>query len=103
MINRPRKFFFYLSCLFIAGLTAHCSTPSAPLVAAAPQVRLCGPEEQMLWQKSEQEQLTFESNGQLYRDPKLEDYLNKVVAGLQAYATPAGPQMRVKIIKSPSA
>ena len=100
MITRPSKFFFYLSCLFISGLAAHCSTPSAPLVSAAPQLRLCGPEEQMLWQKSEQAQRALESNGQLYRDPQLEDYLHKVVAGLQAYATPAGPQIRVKVIKS---
>ena len=56
--------------------------------------------EQMLWQKSEEEQRAFESNGLIYKDQALEDYLNQITLKLQP--RPAGLKIQVKVIKNTS-
>ncbi|NIW00060.1 hypothetical protein GWN26_13435, partial [Candidatus Saccharibacteria bacterium] len=61
---------------------------------------LTNEDEQMLWQKSEQEQLTFENNGLIYPDQELEDYLNQVAARLKPQSVPEGLVIRVKVIKN---
>ncbi len=59
-------FLFYLPCLLFIVLATSCSTHSKPEVSLVSDALLTNEDEQMLWQKSEQEQLAFESNGLIY-------------------------------------
>ncbi|MGD8883134.1 MAG: hypothetical protein PVI82_14660, partial [Desulfobacterales bacterium] len=77
MITRLSKFFFYMFSLLLLGLAAGCSTPSEPVVSDA---LLTNVDEQMLWQKSEEEQRVLEGTDLVYQDEKLEAYLNNIVA-----------------------
>jgi len=52
----------------------------------------------MLWQKSEEEQRVLEGSGLVYRDEKLEAYLNNIVAKLQPQPAPSDLTIRVKVI-----
>ena len=93
-------FLFYLSCLLFIVLATSCSTYSKPDVSLVSDTLLTNEDEQMLWQKSEQEQLGFESNGLIYPDQELEDYLNGVAAKLQPQSVPDDLVIRVKVIKN---
>jgi len=100
MITWPSKLFILLFFLLPLGLTSGCATPpqsKAPLVA---DEVLANEDEIMLWQKSAEEQRVLESTGFIYPDQELEDYLNKVVARLQAHSSPVDLKMRVKVIKN---
>jgi predicted Zn-dependent protease len=97
MIKRLRKFFFYLSCLLLLGLATGCSTPSEPIVS---DTLLTNLDEQLLWQKAAEEQRVLESSDLIYRDEKLDAYLNNVVAKLQPQTAPADLAIRVKVIKN---
>ncbi|MGD9078026.1 MAG: M48 family metalloprotease [Desulfobacterales bacterium] len=97
---RRSNFFFCLSCLLLIALTTACSTYSKPDVSLVSDALLTNEDEQMLWQKSEQEQLTFENNGLIYPDQELEDYLNQVAARLKPQSVPEGLEIRVKVIKN---
>lgn len=98
---RLSKLFLYLSGLLLLAVAAACSTHSKPEISLVPDVLLATEDEQMLWQKSEQEQRAFESNGLIYTDTELEDYLNQVVANLKPEDAPADLVIRVKVIKNP--
>ena len=97
MITRLSKFFFYLSYLLLLGLATGCSTPSEPVVSDA---LLTNVDEQMLWQKSEEEQRVLEGTNLVYQDEKLEAYLNNIVAKLQPQPAPVDLTIRVKVIKN---
>ena len=93
-------FLFYLPCLLFIVLATSCSTHSKPEVSLVSDALLTNEDEQMLWQKSEQEQLAFESNGLIYPDQELEDYLNQVAAKLRPQSAPQDLVIRVKVIKN---
>jgi predicted Zn-dependent protease len=97
MITRSSKFFFHLFYLLLLGLATGCSTPSKPIVSDA---LLTNADEQMLWQKSEEEQRLLEGSGLVYQDEKLEAYLNHIVAKLQPQSAPVDLTIRVKVIKN---
>jgi predicted Zn-dependent protease len=97
---RRSNFFFYLSCLLLITLTTACSTYFKPDVSLVSDALLTNEDEQMLWQKSEQEQLIFENNGLIYPNQELEDYLNQVAARLKPQSVPEGLVIRVKVIKN---
>jgi predicted Zn-dependent protease len=97
---RRSNFFFCLSCLLLIVLTTACSTYFKPDVSLVSDALLTNEDEQMLWQKSEQEQLIFENNGLIYPDQELEDYLNQVAARLKPQSVPEGLVIRVKVIKN---
>jgi predicted Zn-dependent protease len=93
----------FLSCLFFLlfiTLAANCSTHSKADVSLLPDALLTNEDEQMLWQKSEKEQHALESNGLIYPDPELENYLNRVAARLKSHSAAQGPVIRVKVIKN---
>jgi predicted Zn-dependent protease len=98
MIIRPCKFFYYAFGLFLAVLAAGCSTPAGPTTSNGSAAQQMWTAEQMLWQKSEQEQRAVESSGLLYPDQALEDYLNQIAAKLQPQ--PAELKIRVKAIEN---
>jgi predicted Zn-dependent protease len=83
--------------LLLLGLAAGCSTPSEPVVSDA---LLTNVDEQMLWQKSEEEQRVLEGTDLVYQDEKLEAYLNNIVAKLRPQSAPADLTIRVKVIKN---
>jgi predicted Zn-dependent protease len=97
MIIRLSKFFFFLSCLLLLALSTGCSTPSEPVVS---DTLLTNVDEQLLWQKSEEEQRVLESSDLIYQDEKLEAYLNNVAAKLQPQTAPADLSIRVKVIRN---
>ena len=97
MITRLSKFFFFLPCLLLLALSTGCSTPSEPVVS---DTLLTNVDEQLLWQKAEEEQRVLESSDLIYQDEKLEAYLNNVAAKLQPQTAPADLSIRVKVIRN---
>ena len=89
-----------LLCMLFMVLAANCSTYSKPDVSLVPDSLLTNEDEQMLWHKSEQEQLAIESKGLLYPDPELEGYLNDVAAKLMLSSGAKDMVIRVKVIKN---
>jgi predicted Zn-dependent protease len=98
MITRLSKFFFYTFGSILTGLLLGCATPSGSVTSPGSVALDSRADEQMLWQKSEQEQRAFESNGLIYRDQVLEDYLNRIALKLQP--KPADLKIRIKVIKN---
>lgn len=98
---RVSKCFLYLSGMLFLAMATACSTPSKPEISLVPDSLPATENEQMLWQKSEQEQRAFENNDLIYTDPELEAYLNQVAAKLKPDSAPADLDIRVKVIKNP--
>ena len=94
------NFLFYLSCLLVITLATNCSTYSKPDVSLMSDALLTSEDEQMLWHKSEQEQLALERSGFIYPDQELEDYLNRVAAKLKPKTGAQDLVIRVKVIKN---
>jgi predicted Zn-dependent protease len=105
-ISRVKKntaqgnFLFGLFCLLVLTLAANCSTHSKADVSLLPDALLTHEDEQMLWQKSEKEQQALESNGLIYPERELENYLNQVAAKLKPHSGSQDLVIRVKIIKN---
>jgi predicted Zn-dependent protease len=93
-------FLFLIGLLLLIAATA-CSTHSKPEISLATESLLASKAEQMLWEKSEREQRSFERNGLILADPQVESYLNQVVARLMPESVPADLVIRVKVIKNP--
>jgi predicted Zn-dependent protease len=98
MITRLSKFFLYAFGSLLIGLVLGCSTPSGTMPGIESGELQSQSVEQMLWQKAEQEQSAFESNGLIYPDQALEDYLNLIAVKLQPQ--PSDLKIRVKVIKN---
>ncbi len=92
------KFFFCTIWLLMAGLVMGCSTQSGALIRSESVALQARADEQMLWQKAEQEQRAFESSGLICQDPALEDYLNQLAVKLQPRSSDL--KIRVKVIKN---
>ena len=100
-MNTSRNHFLcYLFCLLFIVLATGCSTHSKPAISLVSDALLASEDERKLWEKSEQEQRAFENSGFIYRDQKVEDYLNQVAAKLQPQSVPAGLTIRVKVIEN---
>ena len=100
MITRSSKFFILSSFLLFLGLLANgCATPPVSHVSLVSDQIRANKIEIMLWQKSAQAQRAIENKGLIYQDQALENYLNEIVARLQAQSSPEGLAMRVKVIK----
>jgi len=100
MITWPSKFFIFIFFLFSLGLTTGCATPPESKALLVSDKILANDDEIMLWQKAAEEQGALESTGFIYPDHELEEYLNKVVATLQAQSSPFDQEIRVKVIKN---
>ena len=98
MTIRLSKFFFGAFWLLLAGLASGCSTRSGTLISPGSLALQTRADEQMLWQKAEQEQRAIESSGLIYPDQALEDYLNQFAAKLQPRSSDL--EIRVKVIKN---
>ena len=100
MITWSSKFFMLSSFLFSLGLLANsCATPPESHVSRMSDQMRANKVEIMLWQKSVQAQRAIERNGLIYPDQVLENYLNEIVARLQAQSSPVDLAIRVKVIK----
>ena len=100
MITGPSKFFIFIFFLFSLGLTTGCATPPESKALLVSDKILANDDEIMLWQKAAEEQGALESTDFIYPDHELEEYLNKVVATLQAQSSPFDQEIRVKVIKN---
>jgi len=98
MTIRLSKFFLGAFWLLLAGLASGCSTRSGTLISPGSLALQTRADEQMLWQKAEQEQRAIESSGLIYPDRALEDYLNQFPAKLQPRSSDL--EIRVKVIKN---
>ncbi len=101
MNTRRSKLFLILIGLLLLAVATACSTRSKPEISLVADSLLASEAERLLWQKSELEQRTFDSNDLIYADPQLESYLNHVVARLMPETVPADLVIRVNVIKSP--
>ena len=100
MITGSSKFFILSFFLLALGLMANgCVTPPESRVSLVSDKMLTSKDERLLWQKSVQAQRAIESKGLIYQDQALENYLNKVVARLQAQSSPGDLAIRVKVLK----
>ena len=100
MITGSSKFFILSFLLLALGLMANgCVTPPESRVSLVSDKMLASKDERLLWQKSVQAQRAIESKGLIYPDQALENYLNKVVARLQAQSSPGDLAIRVKVLK----
>jgi predicted Zn-dependent protease len=98
MITRLSKFSLFTFGSLLTGLVLGCATPSGLVTPSGSGALESRADERMLWQKSEQEQRAFESNGLIYQDQALEDYLNQIAVKL--LPEPADLKIRVKVIKN---
>ena len=100
MITQSSKFFILSSLLLSLGLLANgCATPPESHVSLVSDQMRVNKVEKILWQKSVQAQHAIESKGLIYPDQALENYLNEIVARLQAQSSREDLAIRVKVIK----
>jgi predicted Zn-dependent protease len=83
----------------VCCLAAGCATPAPVSVNEA---LLAGEDEIMLWQRAREEQAVIDNSGWLYRDAKIESYLNEVAAKLNAHSIAPQIRFKIKIINDPS-
>ena len=79
-------------------LAAGCATPAPVSVNEA---LLAGEDEKMLWQRAREEQAVIDNSGRLYRDARIESYLNEVAAKLGAHSIAPQIRFKIKIINDP--
>ena len=85
--------------LTVCCLAAACATP--PPISVDEALR-AGNDEKMLWRRAQEEQHVINNSGWLYRDPKLETYLNEVAAKLKAFTDSPDILFDIKIINDPN-
>ena len=85
--------------LTVCCLAAACATPPPISVDEA---LTAGNDEKMLWRRAQEEQHVINNSGWLYRDPKLETYLNEVAAKLKAFTDSPDILFDIKIINDPN-
>jgi beta-barrel assembly-enhancing protease len=59
-------------------------------------------DEQMLWRRVEKEQEVLDASGLLYRDPALENYLNRIAKRLQVHSIAPDFRFQIKVLKDPN-
>ncbi len=79
-------------------LLAACTMPRRAPVNENPVLR---DDEKILWRDARKEQHKIDASGLLYDDFQLENYLNRIVAKLQAHSGNPDIAFRVKVIKDP--
>jgi predicted Zn-dependent protease len=94
--NRIKPFLIIIA---ICALASGCITPQA--VPLNEELNSAA-DEQQLWQRVQKEQAVLNDSGFLYREPELENYLNRIVSRLQAHSIAPDFQIRIKVLKDPS-
>ena len=96
----PTRWMKYLLLMLAVGcLAAACATPPPISVSEA---LTNAEDEKMLWRRARQEQQVLNNSGLLYRDPELENYLNKVARKLQGFTDSAGISFDIKVVNDPN-
>ena len=88
----------YIVLILTLCFAAACATHSIPPLATE---NSGADDEKRLWQRSEDEQKALAQSGLIYRDKKLDDYLNQVARKLQPPQILEHIPFRIKVIKSP--
>lgn len=90
---------YFVIIVAVCCLAAGCATPAPVSVNEA---LLAGEDETMLWQRAREEQAVIDNSGWLYRDSRIESYLNDVAARLNAHSIAPQIRFKIKIINDPS-
>jgi predicted Zn-dependent protease len=89
----------YIVIIVSIWALAGCITPYAvPVNEELNSAR----DEQILWQRVQEEQKDIDSSGFLYSDPQLEEYLNRIVKKLMAHSITPEFEIQIKILKDPN-
>jgi predicted Zn-dependent protease len=98
MIPQPSKFFCLLCSLWVLAVLCGCSTTQKPAASVPYSIY---EDEKLLWHKAAEEQQVFDDSGLIYRDRKLDEYINSIVRKLQPQPAFSDLPIRVKILKNP--
>ncbi|MEJ2164499.1 MAG: M48 family metalloprotease [Desulfobacterales bacterium] len=90
---------YFAILIVVCCLSAGCMRPQAVPVNEA--LRECE-DEQMLWRRVEKEQDKLDASGLLYRNPALENYLNRVAKKLQANSIAPDFRFQIRVLKDPN-
>ena len=88
----------YFLLILVLCFAAACSTPANIPLATD---NSCVDDEKSLWQRSEDEQKVLTQSGFIYRDDRLDDYLNRVARKLQPPEILEHIPFRIRVLKSP--
>jgi predicted Zn-dependent protease len=90
---------YFVIIIAIWALAAGCITPHAvPLNEELKSAE----DELLLWRRVQKEQQALNSSRFLYHEPKLENYLNRIVQRLQTHSIAPDFQIQVKVLKDPN-
>lgn len=89
-----------LAGLLVASMPA-APTPSLPADPPADRPRALDEDERRIWNRVREEEEMLDGGGFLVTDPRADDYLNAIVAGLHPGPLPAGAAVHVKILLDP--
>lgn len=71
-----------MTCLVLAALLQGCATSGVPPSGSRGNPFLPGSDERALWSQAEQEEAQLDETGEIYADPSLEEYLERIAATL---------------------
>ncbi|MBT8364861.1 MAG: M48 family metalloprotease [Deltaproteobacteria bacterium] len=90
---------YFVIIIAVCCLAAGCITPHAvPLNEEFNSSE----DERMLWRRAQKEQEALDNSGFLYRDPALENYLNRMAEKLQENSIAPDFQIHVKVLNDPN-
>ena len=81
-------------CCLVAGCTTTRPIPVSQTLTASE-------EEQMLWQRAQEEQDAIDGSGLLYQNTEIENYLNQIADKLQTNSISPDISFQIKVIKDP--
>ena len=90
---------YFVIIIAVCCLAAGCITPHAVPVN---EEFNSSEDERMLWRRAQKEQKALDNSGFLYRDPALENYLNRMAKKLQENSIAPDFQIHVKVLNDPN-
>ncbi len=90
---------YFVIIIAVCCLAAGCITPHAVPVN---EEFNSSEDERMLWRRAQKEQEALDNSGFLYRDPALENYLNRMAKKLQENSIAPDFQIHVKVLSDPN-
>ena len=90
---------YFVIVIAVCCLASGCIAPHAVTVN---EELNSSEDERMLWRRVQKEQEAIDNSGFLYRDPELENYLNRIAKKLQANSVAPDFQIHVKVLNDPN-
>ena len=89
---------YFVIVIAVCCLASGCIAPHA---VSVDEELNSSEDERMLWRRVQKEQETIDNSGFLYRDPELENYLNRIAKKLQANSIAPDFKIQVKVLNDP--